>query len=60
MKQKGEVEDSATLITLSELPDFNYGSMEMGGVSMCVCVCLRKLGSRKEIEALLPCFVTAL
>ncbi|XP_060800120.1 anoctamin-7 isoform X1 [Neoarius graeffei] len=31
MKQKGEVEDSATLITLSELPDFNYGSTEMGG-----------------------------
>ncbi|GAA6098592.1 anoctamin-7 [Tachysurus ichikawai] len=31
MKQKGEVEDSTTLITLSELPEHNYGSMDMGG-----------------------------
>lgn len=40
MKQKGEVEDSTTLITLSELHDHNYGSMELGGVSVCVCVCV--------------------
>ncbi|XP_027001436.2 anoctamin-7 [Tachysurus fulvidraco] len=31
MKQKGEVEDSTTLITLSELPEHNYGSMDMDG-----------------------------
>ncbi|XP_053362770.1 anoctamin-7 [Clarias gariepinus] len=30
MKKKGEVEDSTTLISLSVLPDHNYGSMGMG------------------------------
>ncbi|KAF7700140.1 hypothetical protein HF521_003098 [Silurus meridionalis] len=31
MKQKGEAEDSKTLITLSELADHNYGTMDVSG-----------------------------